>query len=225
MFYYDPTFLLVIPALLLALFAQYRVNSTYANFSKVTASIGITGEALAERILANQNLAIKVEAIEGELSDHYDPSAKVLRLSKGVYSGNSVAAMGIVAHEIGHALQDSKAYVPLKLRNNFVPVANFGSNFAFPLFFVGIIAGFPFLMDLAILIFSFAVAFSVITLPVEFNASKRAMALLSDGHYLTTQELPMAKSVLSAAALTYVAATAMAVLNLVRLLILRKARD
>ncbi len=225
MFYYDPTFLLIIPALLLALYAQFRVNSTYNNYSKVTASIGITGEALAERILANQNLLIKVESIEGELSDHYDPSAKVLRLSKGVYSGNSVAAMGIVAHEIGHAMQDAKAYAPLKLRNNFVPAANFGTNFAFPLFFVGIIAGFPFLMDLAILLFTFAVVFSVITLPVEFNASKRAMQLLSDGHYLTNQELPMAKSVLSAAALTYVAATAMAVLNLIRLLILRKSRD
>ncbi|MFA5839645.1 MAG: zinc metallopeptidase [Candidatus Margulisiibacteriota bacterium] len=225
MFYYDPTFLLIIPALLLALFAQYRVNSTYANYSKVPASIGITGEALAERILANQNLLIKVESVAGELSDHYDPTAKVLRLSKGVYSGNSVAAMGIVAHEIGHAMQDAKAYMPLKLRNNFVPAANFGTNFAFPLFFVGIIAGFPFLMDLAILLFTFAVVFSVITLPVEFNASKRAMALLSDGHYLTSQELPMAKSVLSAAALTYVAATAMAVLNLIRLLILRRSRD
>ena len=167
---------------------------------------------------------IKVETVPGELSDHYDPRAKALRLSAGVGQNKSVAALGIVAHEIGHALQHAEGYVPLTLRNNFVPVANFGSGLAFPLFFLGILAGLPSLMDLGILFFMFAVAFSVVTLPVEFNASSRALRILADGRYLTETEIPLARKVLAAAALTYIADTTMAVLNLVRLLIMRNSR-
>jgi Zn-dependent membrane protease YugP len=222
MFFYDPTFLLLIPAVLLALYAQVKVKGTYAKFSKVRSSRGYTGAQLARYILDDYRMTdIQVEPTPGNLTDHYDPRAKKLRLSQGVYKSNSVAALGIVAHEVGHAVQDAKSYIPLKLRNSFVPAASFGSGLAFPLFFVGWLASMPFLMDIGIVFFSFAVAFSVITLPVEFNASRRAIRILSNGRYLTEKEIPLAKKVLSAAALTYVAATAMAVLNLVRLLILR----
>jgi Zn-dependent membrane protease YugP len=225
MFFYDPTFLLLIPALILAIFAQARVKGTYNKFSKVKNSRGYSGAQLARYILDDHRMTdVKIESTPGELTDHYDPRTNVLRLSQGVYNGNSVAALGIVAHEAGHAMQDAKAYVPLKLRNGFVPVANFGSMLAFPLFIVGLFAGLPILMDIGIIFFSFAVAFSVITLPVEFNASARAIQILRDGKYLTDKEIPMARKVLAAAALTYVAATTMAVLNLARLLILRGRR-
>jgi len=225
MFFYDPTFLLLIPALILAIFAQARVKGTYNEFSKVRNSRGYSGAQLARYILDDHRMTeVKIESIPGELTDHYDPRTKVLRLSESIYNGDSVAALGITAHEAGHAMQDAKSYVPLKLRNGFVPVANFGSMLAFPLFIFGIIAGLPLLMDIGIIFFSFAVAFSVITLPVEFNASTRAIQLLRDGKYLSDNEIPMARKVLAAAALTYVAATTMAILNLARLLILRGRR-
>jgi Zn-dependent membrane protease YugP len=224
--FYDSTFLLIIPALLLAFYAQAKVQSTYAQFSKIRSQRGYSGAQLAQYILDDRRMNdIRIEAVPGELSDHYDPKSKVLGLSQEVYNSNSVAALGIVAHEIGHAIQDANAYAPLKLRNSIVPAANFGSGLAFPLFFIGLLASMPFLMDLGIILFALAVVFSVITLPVEFNASQRAIRILSDGRYLTEQELPMARKVLSAAALTYVAATTMAILNLVRLLVLRSSRD
>lgn len=226
MFFNDPTFLLLIPALLLAFWSQYMVSSTYAKYSKIPNTRGYTGAQLAKYILDdNRMLNIKIESIPGNLTDHYDPTSKTLRLSQDVYNSNSVAALGIAAHEIGHAMQDAKAYAPLKLRNNFVPAANFGSTLAFPLFFIGLLANMPMFMDLGILFFSLAVVFSIVTLPVEFNASRQAIALLSNGQYLNEKEIPMAKAVLSAAALTYIAATTMAILNLVRLLILRNSRD
>lgn len=226
MFFYDPTFLLLIPALILALYAQAKVQGTYAKFSRVPSTRGYSGAQLARYILDDYRLTdVDIEPISGNLSDHYDPRAKKLRLSKGVYQSSSVAALGIVAHEVGHAVQDARSYFPLKIRNSIVPAANFGSGLAFPLFFIGLIANLPFLMDIGIIFFALAVAFSVITLPVEFNASRRAIRILSDGRYLTEKEIPQARKVLSAAALTYVAATTMAVLNLVRLLILRGSRD
>jgi Zn-dependent membrane protease YugP len=224
--FYDPTFALLIPAVILALYAQFKVQSTYAKYSQVPCSRGYTGGQVARYILDDYRLNhITVEATPGELTDHYDPKAQKLRLSQGVYDSKSVAAIGVAAHEAGHALQDSKAYAPLKIRNGLVPVTNFGTTLAFPLFLVGIFAGLPQLMDLGIILFSLAVVFSVITLPVEFNASARAVRVLADGHFLTSQELPQAKAVLNAAALTYVAATAMAVMNLIRLLALRNQRD
>lgn len=226
MFFYDPSFLLLIPAIILALYAQAKVKTTYAKFSKVPSARGYTGAQLARYILDDYRMTdIQIESIPGNLSDHYDPKNKKLRLSQGVYSSNSVAALGIAAHEVGHAVQDAKAYAPLTLRNNIVPVANFGSGLAFPLFFIGFFFTMPILMDIGIIFFSLAVAFSVITLPVEFNASRRAIQILSNGRYLTKEEIPLAQKVLSAAALTYVAATAMAVLNLIRLLVLRGSRD
>jgi len=224
--YYDPTFFLLIPALLFAFFAQWKVSSTFAKYSQVACSRGYTGAQVARYILDDYRLQqIVVEPTPGELTDHYDPQAKKLRLSENVYGSNSVAAIGVAAHEAGHAIQDIKGYFPIKIRNGMVPVTNLGTTLAFPLFLVGMFAGLPQLMDAGIVLFSLAVAFSVLTLPVEFNASQRAIRVLSDGHFLMDKELVGAKAVLNAAALTYIAAAAMAALNLLRLLILRNQRD
>jgi len=224
--FYDPTFLLLIPALLLAFYAQFKVQNTFAKFSKITNSRGYSGAQVAKYILDDRRLTdVKIDSIAGELTDNYDPRDKKLHFSQSVYSGNSVASLGIAAHEVGHALQHAAGYTPLKIRNSIVPVSNFGSGLAFPLFFLGIFMGLPFLMDIGIILFSLAVVFTVLTLPVEFNASQRAIKILADGNYLTAKEIPMAKAVLSAAALTYVASATMAVLNLLRLIMLRNQRD
>jgi Zn-dependent membrane protease YugP len=224
--FYDPTFFLIIPAFLLAIYAQFKVKSTYEKYSQVPNSRGYTGAQAARYILDDYRLTnIQIDSIPGELSDNYDPRAKKLHLSEGIYNSNSVAAIGVAAHEAGHAIQDARAYAPLKIRNGLVPVTNLGTTLAFPLFLLGLFIGIPQLMDIGIVLFSIAVAFSVITLPVEFNASNRAIRVLADGRFLNAKELPMARSVLNAAALTYVAATAMAILNLVRLLVLRNQRD
>jgi hypothetical protein len=224
--FYDPTFLLLIPALLLAFYAQFKVQNTFAKFSKITNSRGYSGAQVAKYILDDRRLTdVKIDSIAGELTDNYDPRDKKLHFSQSVYSGNSVASLGIAAHEVGHALQHAAGYTPLKIRNSIVPVSNFGSGLAFPLFFLGIFMGLPFLMDIGIILFSLAVVFTVLTLPVEFNASQRAIKILAEGNYLTAKEIPMAKAVLSAAALTYVASATMAVLNLLRLVMLRNQRD
>jgi Zn-dependent membrane protease YugP len=225
-FFFDPTFFLLIPALILAIYAQYKVKSTFAKFSKVPSASGLTGADAGRKLLNDAGLYnVPVERVPGNLTDNYDPKNKKLNLSQGVFGSKSVAAIGIAAHEVGHAIQDDRAYAPLKLRNNIVPVANLGTTLAFPLFFIGFLFAWPPLMDIGIIAFTLAVAFTVITLPVEFNASRRAVKTLSSGGYLTADELTQAKSVLNAAALTYVAATAMAVMNLLRLLILRGSRD
>jgi len=226
MLYNDPTYLLIIPAFLLAIYAQWKVSSTFAKYSQVACSRGYTGAQVARYILDDYRLqSIAVEQTPGNLTDHYDPRAGKLRLSDNVYGSNSVAAIGVAAHEAGHAIQEAKGYAPIKLRNGMVPVTNLGTTLAFPLFLLGMFAGMPMFMDVGIILFSLAVAFSVVTLPVEFNASSRALRVLADGRFLNEKELPMAKAVLSAAALTYVASTAMAILNLVRLLMLRSQRD
>ena len=223
---FDPTFVLLIPAIILAIYAQFKVQSTYARMSEVRSSKGLTGAETGRKLLDNNGLEnIKIEQIPGNLSDNYDPRDKTLRLSEGVYKNDSIAAIGIVAHEVGHAVQDLKAYFPLRIRAGLVPAANIGSQLAIPLFFLGLIFSAPMLMDIGIIAFSLAVVFTVVTLPVEFNASRRAVSMLKDGGYVTAEEAPLAKSVLDAAALTYVAATAMAVLNLIRLLALRGSRE
>jgi len=224
--FFDPTFVLLIPAVLLAVYAQWKVKSTYDKYSRVACSRGYTGAQVARYILDDYRLQkIAVVPTAGSLTDNYDPRSGKLNLSQDVYGSNSVAAIGVAAHEAGHAIQDAKSYVPLKLRNGLVPVTNLGSTLAFPLFLLGMFASLPIFMDLGIILFSLAVVFSVVTLPVEFNASRRGIRVLADGNFLTAQELPMAKAVLDAAAMTYVAATTMAILNLVRLLILRSQRD
>ncbi len=229
--YYDWTWLLLIPAMIFAIYAQMKVSSTYEKFSQVISHSGYTGAELARQILNKAGaydpdfLDVDIVAIPGKLTDHYDPKAKVLRLSEDNYYGRSVASLGIVAHEVGHAIQHARAYAPLAMRNAIVPVANIGSQLAFPLFFIGFLFNSPSLMDIGILAFSIALLFQVITLPVEFDASARAVRILRSGNYMDERELSMVKKVLVAAALTYVAATAMALLQLLRLLILRDRSD
>jgi uncharacterized protein len=229
MFFWDWTMFLIVPALVLALFAQAKVRGAYNRYARENAASGLTGAETARRILQTGGAGeVTVEMIPGRLTDHYDPRKKVLRLSEGVHESSSIAALGIAAHEAGHALQHTTGYAPLGLRNAIYPVASIGSTLAFPLFVVGFILssrGPSVLMDIGILLFSGAVVFSVITLPVEFDASRRAMALLSERGFLAGAELEGARKVLSAAALTYVASTAMAVSQLLRMFMLRGSRD
>ncbi|MDD5013773.1 MAG: zinc metallopeptidase [Atribacterota bacterium] len=223
--FFDGTIFILIPAIILTLYAQYKIKTTYLKYSKILAKSGLSGGETAEALLLQNNLSnIKVEPIEGNLSDHYDPRQKKLGLSKEIYYGKSIAAQGIVAHEIGHALQDAKNYFPLSLRSNLVPVTNIGSRMAIPLFLIGFIFSFPGLMDIGIIAFSLAVLFQIVTLPVEFNASKRAVGLLVNANIISDTEVVSVKKVLNAAALTYVAAASVAVFQLLRLIVLRNRR-
>lgn len=226
MFYFDSTMFLLLPAIALTLYAQYQVKTVYVKYSKVLAKSGLSGKEVAEELLRQNNLVnIKIEPIEGSLSDHYDPRQKKLGLSKEVYYGKSLAAQGIVAHEIGHALQDAEKYFPLALRSNLVPVTNIGSRMAIPLFLIGFLFTIPGLMDIGIIAFSLAVLFQVVTLPVEFNASNKAVGLLVKANIISdTEEISAVKKVLNAAALTYLAAAAVAVMQLLRLIVLRNRR-
>ena len=225
MFFFDSTIIILIPAIILTLYAQYRVKTVYIKYLKILAKSGLTGREVAEKLLSQNDLRnIKIEPIEGNLSDHYDPRKKRLGLSQGVYYGKSLAAQGIVAHEIAHAIQDSVKYFPLALRSNLVPVTNIGSRMAVPLFLIGFIFSLPGLMDIGIIAFSLAVLFQAVTLPVEFDASKRAVGLLIRGNIISDTEINLVKKVLNAAALTYVAATAVAVFQLLRLIVLRNRR-
>ncbi|GAB6875841.1 zinc metallopeptidase [Thermaerobacter litoralis] len=227
MFYIDPLYLLFVgPALLLALWAQSKVSAAYATYSQVRAANGLTGADVARQMLRQAGIDdVRVEPIGGRLTDHYDPRTKVVRLSEGVYYGSTVAAQGVAAHEVGHAIQHATGYVWLGLRNAIIPATQFGSQLAFPLFFLGLIMNWAPLQNLGILLFSLAVLFQVITLPVEFNASSRALATLAGGGYLRGEEVRGARAVLQAAALTYVAAMVMAVMQLLYLLALRGRRD
>ena len=219
-FYYDWTMLLLIPGILLSLWAQARVKSAYARYSGVHASCRMTGAQVAEHMLHSEGVYdVAIETVSGNLSDHYDPSTRTLRLSQGVANSTSLAALGVAAHETGHALQHRDAYAPLVLRTAVVPTVNIGSNLSWPLVVLGMIFSWEPLINIGILLFSLTVLFTLITLPVEFNASKRAMTALGNGGYLTDSELPGAKSVLSAAAVTYVAAAVSAILQLLWLLV------
>lgn len=222
MFFSAMDIILIAPALLLTLYAQWKVKSAFTQMSKVRSSSGMTGAQVAESLLKRNNINdVSVEAVTGNLTDHYDPRQKKLRLSSEVFSSQSLAALGVAAHETGHAMQHKTAYAPLQLRQNLYPISNFGSMLAMPLFILGFILSFKILIDIGIVLFAAAVFFTLITLPVEFNASRRAMAQLSQGGYLRAEEIGGARKVLDAAALTYVAAAAMAVLQLIRLLLLR----
>lgn len=223
----DPIFLLLIPALLLSFWAQARVTGSFRKWSKKQNSQHLTGAQVAKNILASHGLSkVTVHAISGEITDNYDPVHKKLNLSKAVHDTDSIAAVGIAAHEAGHAIQHGTGYKPLTLRNGIYPVANLGSRLAMPLFFLGLFMGYNrLLMNAGIALFVGALVFTLLLLPVEFNASRRAMAILEHSGYLSHQELAGAREVLSAAALTYVAAALMALLNLVRLLVLSRGRD
>lgn len=223
--FFDSTFIILIPALIIAAFAQMKVSSAYNKYSKINNMRGITGADTARHILdANGLFDVPIEIIPGKLTDHYDPKAKVMRLSNDVYRGTSIAAVGVAAHESGHALQDQQNYAPIKIRNSIFPVVNFSSQFSWIIFFVGLIFGFSPLINIGILLFTAVVAFQIITLPVEFNASNRAIAILEERGILYGDELSGAKAVLSAAAMTYVAAALMATAQLLRLLALSNRR-
>lgn len=223
-YYYDPTYLLLIPGILLALYAQFKVSSTYNKWKTVRSRSGMTG-AQAARIILDGNGCrdVRIEQVPGSLTDHYDPQDNVLRLSSEVYSSSSVAALGVAAHEAGHAIQDAQEYAPLRIRGALVPVANIGSTAALPLFMLGLLASWEPLVNIGIACFALSVLFYVVTLPVEFNASGRAVAIFREGS-MPDDELRGVKAVLSAAALTYVAAALQAVLQLVRLLLIAGSR-
>ncbi|MBC9783272.1 peptidase [Heliobacillus mobilis] len=213
--FFHPLDFMVLPFMLLAMYAQYKVSSTFSKYSSVSARSGNTGAQVARGILdANGLYDVPVEMGQGMLSDHYDPRARAVRLSPDVYHGNSVASLGVAAHEVGHAIQHAKGYAPLALRHAFVPVANLGSMAAMPLFLLGFFLHFPTLILFGIIFFSAAVLFQVITLPVEFNASNRAMQMLSHYNYVGRDEMGSVKKVLGAAALTYVASALVAVAEL-----------
>lgn len=218
-------FLLVIPALMIAMFAQVRVNSAFNKYSKLQNQRGYTAAEVARRILDQNGLSlVQIERVSGKLTDHYDPRANVIRLSDSVYGSTSCASIGVAAHEVGHAIQYAQSYFPIKIRAAILPVTKIGSAAAVPLAILGIAMGFEILINIGILLFCAVVLFQLITLPVEYNASRRAVKTLEEDMILTGEELTGAKKVLSAAALTYVAALITAIANLLRLLLLRDRR-
>jgi len=224
--YIDPYYLiLIVPTLLLSLWAQIMVKSTFAKYSKIACSRRITGQDSAALLLKANNIRdVQIEATGGSLTDHYDPSSKRLRLSQPVYNVNSIAAVGVAAHETGHAIQHAVSWGPLGLRSTLVPVANIGSMFGPYLAMAGLILSMDILLNIGIFLFAGAVLFYLITLPVEFNASARAIAILRSNNVLTHEELKGVKKVLTAAALTYVASALTAVMSLLRLILLSRNR-
>ncbi len=221
-FFFDSTMMLLIPALLLAMWAQMRVKSVFAKYSRVASRRGVTASAVARALLDRFGLtSVPVRRVGGNLTDHYDPRDKSLSLSDSVFGSSSIAAIGVAAHEVGHAIQDSVNYSPLKIRNSIVPVVGIGSTLAFPLFFIGILLRGQMLMDLGILLFLGVIVFHLVTLPVEFDASNRALRVLADTGMLSADEIGGAGAVLRAASWTYIAATVMAFAQLIRLLVLR----
>ena len=221
-FFYDYYYLvLVVPAMLLALWAQHKVNSTYDKYARVRSSRGITAAQVARSILNDNGLGdIPVEQVAGNLTDHYDPRARVVRLSDSVYGSSSIAAIGVAAHEVGHACQHASHYAPLTLRNAIIPVTNIGSKLSIPLILIGLLLGSDTLAVFGVLLFSLVAVFQLITLPVEFNASSRALRTLGDRDILAGEELTGARKVLSAAAMTYVAALAVSLAQLLRLVLI-----
>lgn len=221
-YYFDSTYVLVLIGVILSLAASARVKSTFAKYSRVRSMSGLTGAQAAERILHRAGIYdVQIEHVQGQLTDHYDPRNKVLRLSDSVYSSSSIAAIGVAAHECGHAIQHQNSYIPLKIRGALVPVVNFGSAISWPLILIGLLlAGSQTLINLGIILFSTAVLFQLVTLPVEFNASRRAIQRLGETGILYADEINQSKKVLNAAALTYVAAAAASILQLLRLIIL-----
>ena len=220
-FYFDPTYVLILIGVALSLAASARLNATYATYSGIRSRCGMTGAQAAEQLLRSQGIYdVTVRHVSGRLTDHYDPRTKTVNLSQAVYSQTSVAALGVAAHECGHAIQDNVGYAPLRLRSAFVPVANLGSTLSWPLIVIGLLIGMTPFIRLGIWMFTLALLFQVITLPVEFNASSRAVTLLDQLGILSGQEVDGTRKVLGAAALTYVAAVAVSLLQLLRLVLL-----
>lgn len=226
--YFDPTYFLVLIGVVFSLIASGMVKSTFSKFSKVRNDRGITGAQAAEQVLHNAGIYdVRIERVSGNLTDHYDPRSKVLRLSDSVYGQCSVAAVGVAAHECGHAIQHAQGYMPLQLRSKLVPIANFGSQIAWPLIIFGMFLrgdSSVLLINIGIIAFLAAVLFQVVTLPVEFNASSRAIQMLINGGIMYGQEVQGVRKVLNAAAMTYVASAATAILQLLRILLLTGGR-
>jgi Zn-dependent membrane protease YugP len=218
----DSTWIILIPAMLFAFYAQAKVSSAYRKYSAVGNRQGISGTRAARQILDNNGLSsVPIEIVAGKLTDHYDPRTRIMRLSPEVHNGTSIAAVSIAAHEAGHAIQHATSYAPLKIRNAIAPVVSIASNLAWPLLLIGLATGYLGLFDLGIVLFASALLFQAITLPVEFDASKRAITQLQALAIIQDEEAGSAKKVLSAAAMTYVAAMAVSLANLLRLLMLR----
>ncbi|MEZ3472076.1 MAG: zinc metallopeptidase [Lachnospiraceae bacterium] len=226
-YYFDPTYILVLIGAVLSMLASARVNSTFHKYASVRSMSGMTGAQTAEAILRSKGIHdVRVEHIRGNLTDHYDPTRKVVRLSDSVYGSSSVAAIGVAAHECGHVMQHHEGYAPLNIRTALVPAANIGSKLGIPIILVGILLGSnPILVNIGIWVFSLAVLFQIATLPVEFDASRRALACIEQYGIVTSDERRKSARVLKAAAYTYVAAAAAAILQLLRLLMLFGRRD
>ena len=219
-------YLLVLPSFLLALWAQFRVQSTYAKYSRVRSVRGRTAAEVARQILDDHGLGyVQVDRIGGKLTDNYDPRTNIVHLSQEVYGSSSIAAIGVAAHECGHAVQHAEEYGPLKLRSAIIPITNIGSSLSIPLFLIGLLFNFSILMNIGILLFGLVALFQLITLPVEFNASRRALSTIGERELLTDDETRGAKKVLSAAALTYVAALASSLAQLLRLVLISRRRN
>lgn len=225
--YYDPTYIILLPAIILTMYAQFKVNSTTNKYFRVRTQRGYTGEQTAREILnANGIYDVRIEMTGGTLSDHYDPRSRVLRLSQDVYRGTSITSVAVAAHECGHAIQHARGYAPLTIRGAIVPAVNFASNASWVLIMLGLfMSSFNFLLKIGILLFAATVVFQLVTLPVEFNASSRALAQIENLGIVSHEERRQSKKVLTAAALTYVAAAATAVLQLLRLITIANRRD
>lgn len=224
--YYGSSYILLFFLFIMASFASMGVKSTFGRYHKVRNTRNMTGAEAAEFMLRQNGIYdVKVERVKGYLSDHYDPRAKAIRLSEPVYDNPSIASVSVACHEAGHALQHASEYAPLKMRTALLPLAQLGSQALWPLFMIGIVMSLPQLINIGILFFSFSVIFQILTLPVEFNASARAIAMMESYGILSTEENASAKKVLRAAAMTYVAAAAMAVGQLIRMLLLRRSSD
>lgn len=225
-FGFDSTMLILIPAVLLSLWAQSRVSSTFAQYSGVYAHGGVTADQVARMLLTRFGLgSMPINRVAGSLTDNYNPADRTLNLSESVYNSRSIASIGVAAHEVGHAIQHSKLYAPLMFRNSIVPVVNITTQASMPLFFIGLIMGNSMLLNLGIILFCGSLVFHLVTLPVELDASSRALKLLKETGTLTSDELDGARKVLNAAALTYVAAALMSILQLVRLIMIKNSRE
>lgn len=226
--FYDPTYVLVMIGVVICLLASAKMNSTFSKYSRVRSHSGMTGKEAAEALLHREGIYdVRVEYVAGNLTDHYDPRSKVLRLSDATYQQTSVAAIGVAAHECGHAIQHARGYAPLSIRSALVPVANFGSSIAWPLIIIGLIMNSQtsqLFLNLGVIAFSMAVLFQIVTLPVEFNASRRALKILGNTGMLYPDEVRETRKVLTAAALTYVAGAASAILQLLRLIMISNSR-
>ena len=226
MFFYDWTYLLIIPGLLLGIWAQIKVKSTYAEYSRISTRLGRSASNVVDDLLRrNGNNRVSIGRVSGELTDHYNPANETLNLSDGVYGSDSIAALGIAAHEAGHAMQKQEGYAPLRLRTAIVPAVNICSGLSTPLFFLGLVMAWEPLTTLGIILFAASTVFALVTLPVEFNASKRAVAMLTEGGYVNGEEERGVRKVLTAAALTYVAAAVTSLLTLLRLVLIARRRN